>query len=233
MTTEDTGGSRERLSESVYAQVKTELFEFVLMPGARFSENEIAQRLGVSRTPVREALSRLGQEGFLQVASKSGWTVKPLDFQYFDELYDLRVIVETAAVQRFCDRDPLPPMQELRDAWLVPPDERLGDSTELAALDESFHASIVLAAGNSQLARIHRDVTERIRVLRRLDFAYDERVKTTYAQHAQILRALLRRKPEQAAMLLRAHIEESKAEVRKIGLHRLFERKAPPPTRSR
>src|SRR5471032_2711806 len=65
-----------RLAESVYTQIKSDIFDFRIMPGQRFSENELAGRLGVSRTPVREALNRLGQEGLIYVEAKSGWTVR-------------------------------------------------------------------------------------------------------------------------------------------------------------
>jgi DNA-binding GntR family transcriptional regulator len=212
----------ERLAETVYGKVKEELFNFTLMPGERFSENEVAQRLGVSRTPVREALYRLGQEGYIRVATKSGWTVNPLDFEYFDDLYDARVVIEVAAAQRLCELVPMPELDALRDAWLVPQDERLTDESSVSVLDERFHTQLVASAGNGELARMHASITERIRVLRRLDFMYPDRVRATYTEHGQILRAILRRKTEQAALLLRAHIEESKAEVRKISLHKLF-----------
>ncbi len=72
------------------------------MPGDRFSEAEIGQRLGVSRTPVREALFRLRNEGLLDVESKSGWFVRPIDFDKLDQLYDLRVMLELASVARLC-----------------------------------------------------------------------------------------------------------------------------------
>lgn len=211
-----------RLAESVYARMKADLFDFTLMPGERFSENEVAQRLGVSRTPVREALYRLGQEGYIRVASKSGWTVNPLDFEYFDDLYDVRVVIEVAAVRRLCELVPMPTLEALREAWLCPADERETEGAALALLDEQFHSQLVKAAGNGELARVHGGITERIRVLRRLDFMYPERVRTTYTEHGQVLRSVLRRKADQAAMLLRAHIEQSKAEVRKISLHKLF-----------
>lgn len=216
----------QRLAESVYARMKADLFDFTLMPGERFSENEVAQRLGVSRTPVREALYRLGQEGYIRVASKSGWTVNPLDFEYFDDLYDVRVVIEVAAVHRLCELVPMPDLARLRETWLVTPDDRQSDSATLARLDEEFHAQLVKSAGNAELARVHAGITERIRVLRRLDFMYPERVRTTYTEHAQVLRGILRRKADQAALLLRAHIEQSKAEVRKISLHKLFVAKA-------
>lgn len=214
-----------RLAESVYTQIKGDIFDFRLMPGQRFSENELAGRLGVSRTPVREALNRLGQEGLIQVEAKSGWTVRPLDFRYIDDLYDLRVVLEIAAVRRLCERVTMPQLGDLRETWLVPPESRAGDGTAVSVLDEQFHSALVLAAGNAEMSRVHGDITERIRVIRRLDFMYAERIRTTYSEHAQILRAILRRKADPATMLLRAHIETSKVEVRKISLHKLFEMK--------
>ena len=210
-----------RLAETVYERIKSDLFEFRLMPGERFSENEVARRLGVSRTPVREALFQLGQEGYIRVASKSGWSVRPIDFAYFENLYDLRVILEIASVIKVCESDPMDPLEGLRASWLVPERERLTGGAAVAALDERFHATIVEAAGNAEVARAHRDVTERIRVIRRLDFTSPDRIRATYAEHAQILRKILRRKAEDAVMLLRSHIELSRAEVRKITLHTL------------
>ena len=82
-------------------------------------------------------------------------------------------------------------------------------------------STLVAAAGNPELARMHADVTERIRIVRRLDFTQAERIQYTYDEHAAILRAILARKPQQATLLLRSHIEQSKLEVRKISIHRL------------
>ncbi|MNT48993.1 FCD domain protein [compost metagenome] len=76
------------------------------------------------------------------------------------------------------------------------------------------------------MAQIHRDVTEKIRIVRRLDFTKDFRVDATYDEHAAILRAVLARRADEAARMLRSHIEMSKAEVRKITLHMLHEARA-------
>ena len=77
------------------------------------------------------------------------------------------------------------------------------------------------AAGNGETARVHWDVTERIRIIRRLDFTRADRIEATYIEHAKILRAVMQKKPDQAQLLLKTHIEQSKAEVRKITLHTL------------
>ena len=88
---------RRNLAEQVYAQLKAEMNDFSLVPGDRFSEAELGQRLGVSRTPVREALFRLRRR-LPGGRAKSGWSVRPIDFNLLEQLYDLRVILELAAV---------------------------------------------------------------------------------------------------------------------------------------
>ena len=215
---------RAALAEQVYAQLKAELHDFLWVPGDRFSEADIGARLGVSRTPVREALFRLRNEGFLDVESKAGWFVKPIDFERLDQLYDLRIVLETASIDRLAhSADEPAELQALKATWLVPDDQRLADGHAVGALDEQFHAQLVAATGNREMARVHQDVTDRIRIVRRLDFTRGDRIEATYAEHAKILRAVLQRKPDAAKLLLKSHIEQSKLEVRKITLHALVE----------
>lgn len=216
--------ARVNLAEQVYATLKGEIHDFQLVAGDRFSEAELGNRLGVSRTPVREALFRLRNEGFLDVEAKLGWFVKPIDFGKLEQLYDLRVVLELASVTKLCNRleDP-PELDALKDIWLVPVAERLSDARQVGANDEQFHATLVRAAGNAETARVHWDVTERIRIIRHLDFTRADRIEATYTEHAKILRAVIQRKADQAQLLLKAHIEQSKAEVRKITLHTLHE----------
>ena len=216
--------ARSNLAEQVYAELKAQMHDFQLVPGDRFSEAEIGARLGVSRTPVREALFRLRNEGMLDVESKSGWFVRPIDFGKLEQLYDLRIILESASVARLCAQPEAgPELEALKATWLVPVAERLSDGREVGALDEQFHATLVRAAGNAEIARVHWDVTERIRIIRRLDFTRGDRIEATYAEHAKILRSVIQRKADAAQLLLRSHIEQSKAEVRKITLATLHE----------
>jgi DNA-binding GntR family transcriptional regulator len=208
----------------VYAQLKRDIAQFKLVPGDRFTENEISDRLGVSRTPVRQALTRLQQEGYVEVLFRSGWRVLPFDFEKFEQLYDLRMVLETTAAHRLCADDRKVDrglLDQLVAIWLVPVAARSTDMTQVSKWDEEFHCSLVAAAGNAEMARVHRDVTDRIRIIRRLDFTKQARIDATYDEHAKILKAIQRRRGDQAAMLLRAHIETSQAEVRKITLHQV------------
>ena len=138
----------DRLSraDDVYIQLKKDIAEFRLVPGDRFSENEVCERLSVSRTPVRQALARLQQEGFVEVLFRSGWRVLPFDFDQFEQLYDLREVIETTAAQRLCadakvcgsqvERNQL---DQLAAIWLVPLDQRSSDGLQVSQWDEAFH----------------------------------------------------------------------------------------------
>lgn len=208
----------------MYEQLKRDVAAFRLVPGDRFSENALCERLAVSRTPVRQALVRLQQEGYVEVLFRSGWRVLPFDFDRFEQLYDLRMVLETTAAQRLCadgERVDRALLDALVQIWLVPQAERSADGVQVGQWDEAFHCSLVAAAGNAEMARVHKDVTDRIRIIRRLDFTKPARIDATYDEHAKILKAIRAKRGDQAAMLLRAHIETSQAEVRKITLHQV------------
>lgn len=217
------------LAAGVYERIKAEIFDFCLLPGDRFTETEVAARLGVSRTPVREAFYRLEKEGYIDVSTRNGWSVKPFDFTLFENLYDVRVVLELAAVRKLCEMEAPATIEGLAKIWVVPAAERIRDPQLVCDMDENFHGELLLASGNPEMARIHREVSERIRIIRRLDFTQHERIDATYDEHAAILRTVVEHGLDQAQLLLRAHIEASKAVVRQITLHRLHSARATPP----
>ncbi|MFA5677251.1 MAG: GntR family transcriptional regulator [Pseudomonas sp.] len=214
---------RQNLTDRIYQQLKEDIFDFRLLPGDRFTESAIAEQMVASRTPVREALLRLQREGFVKVFYRSGWQVRSFDFQQFEQLYDVRIVLELAAVRRLCDMQPTDTLAELQQIWLVAPQDRLTHGPTVCSLDERFHEQLVEASGNMEMARIHHDVTERLRIVRRIDFTQSSRIEATYLEHGEILRNIIQRSTDQAQLLLRTHIEASKAEVRKITLHMLYE----------
>lgn len=217
---------RINMAERVYHILKDDIFSFRLLPGERFSENEIAERVAASRTPVREALARLQREEFVEVSFRSGWQVKPFDFMKFEQLYDVRIVLELAAVKKLCEME-APNLDDLKRIWLVKPEDRLEDGPSVCALDERFHEQLVEATGNAEMARIHHEITERLRIVRRIDFTQRNRIEATYEEHAKILRTILERRSEDVKSYLKTHIEASKAEVRKITLHMLYQAQQP------
>lgn len=210
------------LANVAYDQLRQALDNFQYVPGDRFSENEVSAELGMSRTPVREALVRLQREGYISVMPKLGWVVNALDFAVFEQLYDVRAVLECAAVDLLVV---VPDLEQrlsvLTSLWLVPAEQRLSDMAEVSRMDERFHMDLIAASGNLEMARIHRDITDRIRIVRRLEFTRDYRIDITYEEHSHILQSLLHHDGLQAKILLKKHIQVSRDEVKNITLHML------------
>lgn len=212
----------ETLAEQAYRCLKQRLFDFEVLPGDRLSETELADSLGLSRTPLRQALQRLQHEGLVDSLPRLGWVVAPLEFDRLDALYDFRVLIECHAVRVCCAMDgDRPGLAEMAAIWLVEPGKRLSDAARIGELDERFHEQLVAEAANPEMAKTHREITDRIRIVRRLDFTKGHRIDATYEEHAAIVRALRSRRAQEAERLLTAHIEQSKIEVRKITIDAL------------
>lgn len=217
-----TRGAEKTLAEGAYERIKTDIYEFRMAPGQRYTEQELARRLGISRTPLRFALHLLAREGFLvRLEGHASWQVRPFELPYYEDLYDFRVQIELIAVRRLCAMDPAPDLSELWSFWCVPVRQRVLDGPTVAAEDEKLHSRLVDLAGNREMLRTHSDLTERIRIIRRLDFIEPARIGAAFDEHDRILRALLARRAGDAEMLIRAHIAASRAEIRHMTLHRL------------
>ena len=225
MMTPDTHPS---LADQAYQRLRQKIFDFELMPGDRISESDLARKVQLGRTPLRQALLRLSYDGFVESLPKVGWQVAAIDFDKIDELYDFRILIECDAVRRLCAAaTPHPAIAELEAIWATPPFGRTFDGVDVGVMDERFHQRLVRAAGNAEMLRVHSDITDRIRLVRRLDFTKRHRIDDTYREHALVLRAIARRRTAEAADILNAHIEQSKAEVRNITLGMMQQARKP------
>ena len=100
---------------------------------------------------------------------RSGWQIRPLNFRYYEELYDVRIVLEKDSIRKLCqiDHQNSVELSVLKDLWLIEPHQYLKDIKQLSQQDEDFHCALVRASGNNEMARIHRDLSERIRIIRR------------------------------------------------------------------
>jgi DNA-binding GntR family transcriptional regulator len=216
------GKGAGNLADQAYASIKQQIFSFQLMPGQLLSENILSKTVEVSRTPLRQALQRLQYEGYVTPIPKVGWQVAPVDFAKIDELYDFRLLIETHCVQILCaSREHIPFVEHMLIAWDINVQAMPLVGADVGSLDEAFHHALVHAVGNAEIVRTHTDITERIRLVRRLDFTQQHRIQDTYAEHTAILKSILSQNNLQTRSLLRAHIERSKAKVREITLSML------------
>ena len=217
-----TGGTRAR-SEQAYAALKTRLLRGEFLFGVRLAESRLAGLLEVSRTPVREALSRLHAEGLVDRHPQGGYCPTAPDLPTVRELYEVRFALELEAVSRPVrggePHDALA-LADLREDWseLDPPEVVLGEDgadvdPDFVLLDEDFHVRLADAAGNHALADLLGRVNERIRLVRMQDFLSAERVERTIEQHLGILDALEVGDLDLARARLVAHFDESVAVV--------------------
>jgi len=212
------------LADDAYLTIKQKIFSFEMLPGDLISEGNLVRLMQVSRTPLRQALQRLQYEGFLNAIPKIGWQIAPLDFNKLDELYDFRILIEGHAIKILCDKaSSHDPLNELVKIWLCKASDRIQDGEQVGLLDENFHHQLVRIAGNHEMLRMHQEISERIRIVRRLDFTKSNRIQETYDEHAKILNAILDRRGAEAKRLLTSHIDQSKIEVRKITLATMHE----------
>jgi DNA-binding GntR family transcriptional regulator len=197
----------ESVVERVYEQLKALSISFELLPGDRINEIEIAERLGVSRTPLREALNRLTADGFLTLTPGKGFYRRPLDPKEIFDLYELRQRIEAAAAPLAVARASDEAIADVRSFLKVSRTEVPNRTvTELVELDEIFHEKLMSLSGNVEMLRILRNLNARIRFVRWIDMENGRRSKTQ-AEHMAILDALAIRDADKAVSLLNAHIE--------------------------
>ena len=199
------------LSDRVHHELKRRLTLWEYLPGTRMGEEALAAEFGVSRTPVRDALRRLAQEGFLE--DTEGWTGYRPDLPRIEELYEVRLSLEQTAVRRLAAAPADPEIDELLKVWQQPKGSNLAPDPDMVHADEAFHETLARLAGNKTLHTMLCSIDEHIRVIRTNDFLTPKRISQTYRQHRGILLAVRKGNPELAVERLSAHIKESQANV--------------------
>jgi DNA-binding GntR family transcriptional regulator len=205
----------ENLSARVYHQIKRLILCNEIMPGQKLHHQELSERLGVSRTPVREALTRLVQEGYVSFLPNRGFTCKEIRIQEAEELYELREALEAFAVERAIENLTASALAQLRSkVSSYGRDVQNRFTRERLVYDQDVHLAIVRIAGNETLTNTLSHVFERIVLKRRTDGLYDHaRGVAAHQEHLKLLEAMERRDVAEAVALVRRHIQAGKKNV--------------------
>jgi DNA-binding GntR family transcriptional regulator len=204
-------------ADSVYSAVKGRILSYDLRPSQRISETQVAKELGVSRTPAREALRRLEQEGWLVLVPRQGYYVRAYSLREVDEVYDLRIAVERHTARTAAEHAPHASLSHLRQEWeaLESTREAMSPLDWLDA-DEEFHSRVAAVTGNRRLMAILQRINERIRIIRRIDYTRPERATLTRAEHLDIVDLIQARSAAVAADHMEQHILRSKESVKAL-----------------
>jgi len=191
-------------SHRAYAMIRERLLRFSIPPKQRINEVSLAAELGVSRTPLREALNRLAAEGMI-VDKGRGFSAPALQATEVGQLFEARLEIELSLVRLACERGGDADLEAL-DTYL---EESAAESPDvsvdrLVELDIGFHDAIARLSGNAVLRALLANLNDRIHLVRWI--AMEGRRDRTQAEHRAILECLVKRDADGAAALMRQHI---------------------------
>ncbi|GAA4911525.1 GntR family transcriptional regulator [Streptomyces coeruleoprunus] len=202
-------------ADRVYSHVKQAVLDRRYEGGTLLTEGELAQAVGVSRTPVREALLKLEMEGLLKLYPKKGALVLAVSAQEIADVVETRLLVEEFAVHKSVPAPArlLARLEELLDEQRR--HARDGDLRAVAVADRAFHAEIVRNAGNEILSRLYDQLRDRqLRMGVAVMEAHPDRIAKNITEHTEILDALRAGDAEAAAQCVHRHVSRVKVLVR-------------------
>lgn len=193
--------------DKAYQALKHQIIYSELPPGYRSLEEDLAGRLGMSRTPVREALIRLENEGFVEVVPRKGMQVTPLTVRDIHEISELLSCLECEAAEKLAQRKPSSEEIGRLEAAIDAMDAALeaDDMTAWAEADYSFHRLLLELCGNRHLAGVARNFLDKAHRFRLLTLPFREKPVYSNVNHAAVVEAIRRGDPQSALEIHRSH----------------------------
>ena len=201
-----------RASERAYQTLRTDIIEWHLEPGTTVSEVEQAQRLGVSRTPVREAFSRLMSEGLVEPGPGRGVVVTPVSVTNVKAMFELRIALETQAAALAALKGRSETFEQLAarlDEAATFLDDDDADRSSYYLLVEEMDTEIDLSAQNTYLTQAQRQLRTHLGRVRKLSKGNENRLLAAAHEHAAISRAIGAGDVELAQAAVRIHLSNA------------------------
>jgi phosphonate utilization transcriptional regulator len=202
-------------SSSLASVVQQEIERAILAgeyaPGAKLVEAAIAERLGVSRGPVREAFRMLEEAGLVRTEKNRGVFVRDIPIEEATEIFDLRAAMDELVGRKLAAAVTAPQLKEIKS--LVDAMEkavRAADARQYHLLNLRFHDRLVEMAGNSKLTAIYRKLIKELSLFRRLNLADSWLMPISASEHRQIVKAISSGDPEAAGRAMFDHVMDSK-----------------------
>ncbi|MGD8563025.1 MAG: GntR family transcriptional regulator [Desulfarculaceae bacterium] len=208
---------KEDLVSKIYDELRAQILTYRLSPGVKISDMEVARKMGISRTPVREALNRLSEKGLVIIKHNRGFTVSTLTLKDINDIYTLREVLEGLSVKLAMERADKELIKKLNDVHgkfrdLMEKDDIIG----LQDLDEKFHDLIVIYSGNELLMQNLRNLHDRVRIARRYTYGRVSGLKDTYAGHGKVLEQMVAGNSAMAVKAMQRHIRNAKKYLMEI-----------------
>jgi len=201
---------RDNLSDTVARRLRHLIVDGQLAAGDRINEVQLSQQLGVSRTPLREALARLAQEGVLHSVPRIGYFVRPLDIDEFEQLYDIRPLLDPEALRLAGppSRERMRRLHEINDLIAKTP-----DVDTIISLDDDFHLELIADCPNKVLIDLIRQIIQRTRRYEIALMRESRNVAVATANHREIMASLRKRDLPGACAALRNNLQTGREPI--------------------
>jgi len=210
-TATKTAASAERTDrrKSAYLLVKRAILDRDLGPGENLVETALAERFGVSRTPIREALQRLEQDGLVERGDR-GLVVRDVSPEEILDIYETRIALEGTAARLAADRRTHLDLLQIRRQLAAMSEVAEGDEARMAETNRGFHTAVWLASHNPSLLDLFNRLDQHLARYPVTTLSYPGRWKTAIAEHADILDAIDRRDTAAAEKFAVQHFTEAR-----------------------
>lgn len=198
------------LREVVSETLREAIVEGVLKPGERLMEIQIAEELGVSRTPVREAIRKLELEGFVVMIPRRGAYVADLTLKDITDVFEIRTALDVLAAGLAAERitdDELEQLERMIVEICGYIDE--GNMDKIVEADSMYHDLLYKASRNDRLVGIINNLREQLTRFRSISMHYPGRLKNTWEEHRRLLEAIAQRNVKLARQIAREHLENA------------------------
>ncbi len=200
--------SRINNKDKIYSQIKMDIIRCILKPGSAISEAKLAMRYNVGKAPVRDALARLGHEGFVISQARKGHLVAPITIQDVIDLYGVRMALEPVAARLAAGRVDEDHLRQAARACEIAVDESdPGSVSRFLRANSEFHKSIASASGNRRLAKQISDLLDDTERVRQVMIGTTGSRKEAITEHEALVEALVVGDKAEAESMTKTHIQ--------------------------
>jgi DNA-binding GntR family transcriptional regulator len=207
-------GERKPLAQAAYDLIKRAIIRCDLEPGQQVTEEQLAERFGLSRATVRPALKRLYQERLVATITRQRYVVPPITLKDAQDLFELRLLLEPAAARRAAGRVDAEQIRRLDE--LCGAHYRLGDresAEDFLRANTEFHVTVARASGNALMAEVIRNLLDREERFNHLSHMLNDRNDDAYHEHHELVEALIAGDGARAEQVMAAGINSARSFV--------------------
>jgi DNA-binding GntR family transcriptional regulator len=208
---------RRSLHDEVASRIRDMIIEGALEPGARIYEEQLAKTLGVSRTPMREALKTLASEGLIDLQAARGAMVKRFSPKDVRDMLDVLAVLEAFAARLACKEasdDQIAELRALHDRMVA--FFKAKNRLEYYKLNQDFHSGVLRLSGNAALQSAHVAIQSRLKRIRYIGNSEPRKWEDAMSEHDEMIRRLEARDAEGLAAILALHMEHTWERVKAI-----------------